>query len=593
VSNQLVPGATADLTAWGSSRINLSDANPASVPGIASPFAYQAISGLATNAARQTANGFLLFIDNLFNESGSTQGVLQTKQALHAPGVLHGQDSQPVHLYAGTGDISGLTLFSAKSARVLAGRDLTDISLYIQNVNAKDVSLVSTGRDLIAYNANSPLRVAAQAPGNALDNGDTALAGDIQISGPGTLEVLAGHTLDLGTGSSNADGTGVGLVSIGNARNPSLPFAGASIIAGAGLGAAGDLNSGKLDFPNFIAQYVTAENLAKYASELEEIPGLSGVSSISQLPVEDQNRVALAIFYLLLRDAGRDHNVPGSPGFGNHDGGLAAIAALFPGNEWEGDIITQARDIRTKSGGSISLFAPGGQLTLASSVIGNPQAPPGIITESGGSISIFTNGNVDLGISRIFTLRGGDEVIWSTVGNIAAGSSSKTVQSAPPTRVVIDPQSGDVKTDLAGLATGGGIGVLATVAGVPPGDVDLIAPLGTIDAGDAGIRVSGNINISASVVLNASNIQAGGTSAGAPSAPVVAAPNLGGLTAASTAAGAATTTANEAARPAQTAPPPQDLPSIITVEVVGYGEPESDDEEKRKKKKKEEEEEAQ
>ena len=105
---------------------------------------------------------------------------------------------------------------------------------------------------------------------------------------------------------------------------------------------------------------------------------------------------------------------------------------------------------------------------MANTSIGNPLIPPGIITESGGKVSIFTDGNVDIGIGRIFTLRGGDMMIWSSTGNIAAGSSSKTVASAPPTRVLIDPQSADVATDLAGLATGGGIGVLATVEGVPP-----------------------------------------------------------------------------------------------------------------------------
>src|ERR1700745_2143422 len=93
----------------------------------------------------------------------------------------------------------------------------------------------------------------------------------------------------------------------------------------------------------------------------------------------------------------------------------------------------------------------------------------GIPTQDGGNISIFTHGSVNVGTSRIFTLRGGNEIIWSSAGNIAAGASSKTVQSAPPTRVLVDPQSADVKTDLAGLATGGGIGVLATVAGVPTG----------------------------------------------------------------------------------------------------------------------------
>ncbi len=74
----------------------------------------------------------------------------------------------------------------------------------------------------------------------------------------------------------------------------------------------------------------------------------------------------------------------------------------------------------------------------------------------------------------------------------------------------------DVKNDLAGLATGGGIGVLATLAGLMPGDVDLIAPGGAIDAGDAGIRSAGNLNVAATTLLNSDNIAvtATATSAG-------------------------------------------------------------------------------
>ena len=45
------------------------------------------------------------------------------------------------------------------------------------------------------------------------------------------------------------------------------------------------------------------------------------------------------------------------------------------------------------------------------------------------------------------------------------------------------------------------------VGGVEPGDVDLIAPEGTVDAADASIRVIGNLNVAALVVLNADNIQ--------------------------------------------------------------------------------------
>jgi len=154
--------------------------------------------------------------------------------------------------------------------------------------------------------------------------------------------------------------------------------------------------------------------------------------------------------------------------------------------------------------------------------------------------------------------------------------------------VLIDPTSADVATDLAGLATGGGIGVLATVVGVPPGSVDLIAPLGTIDAGDAGIRATGNLNLAAVSVLNASNISVGGSSSGAPAAPAVSAPNIGGLTAASNTAASNNTAAATAASQQNAAKPQvaQSLPNVITVEVLGYGggEDDPDDEELRKKK---------
>jgi hypothetical protein len=192
------------------------------------------------------------------------------------------------------------------------------------------------------------------------------------------------------------------------------------------------------------------------------------------------------------------------------------------------------------------------------------------LTEDGGDISIFTRDSVVVGTSRIFTLRGGNVIIWSSEGDIAAGASSKTVQSAPPTRVLVDPQSGAVQTDLAGLATGGGIGVLATVAGVAPGDVDLVAPAGTIDAGDAGIRVSGNINLAALLVLNVGNIEVQGSSAGVPSLNLSL--NTLGLQAANASLAAATISSGDiAGQTGETLAPQQDFASLITVEVLGYG----------------------
>ncbi|MGH8047517.1 MAG: filamentous hemagglutinin family protein, partial [Chthoniobacterales bacterium] len=392
--------------------------------------------------------------------------------------------------------------------------------------------------------------------------------------GPGTVEILAGRNLDLGIGASNPDGTATGITTIGNRRNPHLPFDGASITIGAGIGRSFDLDNSNLDFEGFITDIIGGDAGARYLDELSAMrDGNSAATEkftpedFAALPESEKNRMALDLFYLVLRDAGRDHNIDGS----NYEAGFDAINALFANRKWHGDIDARGRDIRTKNGGDIAIFAPGGELKLSNVVIGNPLVPPGIITETGGDISIFTDADVSLGIGRIFTLRGGNEIIWSSTGDIAAGSAAKTIASAPPTRVLLDPQSADVETDLAGLSTGGGIGVLATVEGVPPGDVDLVAPAGIVDAGDASIRASGNVTIAAVTVLNADNIAAASVS-GAPPAPAPPpAPNIAGLTSASNVAGATNSAAESIANQARQQAAPEETPSVITVEVVGYG----------------------
>lgn len=692
-------------TSWSSAKINLSDADPRRIPSPISPLG----TPTPVTALSPVAPDFpLRSLTTLFTESGATAGVnvvLQTQQALHGPNLdssaasdqhaLHGGDRVPLRLYASSGDISGLDLFSAKSAQVSAGRDITDVGLYLQNARSDSVSVVSAGRDILAYNPNSPARNEALATGKAVG---FAREGDIQISGPGELQVLAGRNVDLGapldrTGGAG-NGTGVGIASVGNTRNPNLPFQGADITIGAGSGRVGDLNRGLLNFRDavyrsgFIDRFLDPTTGGAVAAEhLPELGVLLGFTLDPKNPqtqnaeiwrtfndpqkVSDNRRAELAldVFYHVLRDAGRDHNNPNRPGFGSYNEGYAAISTLFngsfdfssfiakfittedatrsgryvpelgkliPGQSGasnqaildtfnktltasdrnrlaaqifalalhdaqpasstaagaftakdvvdtlysrggvgiptlsSGNIALSSREIRTTNGGNISLFAPRGGLSLGRILESKASAtPPGIITQFGGNVSIFTRDSVEVGVSRIFTLRGGDVTIWSSAGDIAAGSSSKTIQSAPPTRVLIDPQSANVKTDLAGLATGGGIGVLATVKGVRAGDVDLIAPTGTVDAGDAGIRATGNLNIAAFQVVNAGNIQAGGTTTGTPPPP--APPNIGGLTTAASVSGAANNAATEAVKQQGASNQKTELPSLITVEVIGYG----------------------
>jgi filamentous hemagglutinin len=577
ISNTLINGQA--TRTWTSSSINLSDADPRSIPSPLSPLNTGTANPTGAIFSASTTRDFMFSLAALLTESGSYIGndaLLQTRQSRHTSGGLHSVGADPVRIHAIGGDISGLTLFSAKPAWITSGRDITDIAFYLQNTDASHLSIVSAARDIIAANPFSLLRNATNALGNALSFGQSPLPGDIQIAGPGNLHVLAGRNLDLGTGSALANGTGGGISSIGNFRNPYLISQGAGITALAGIGPATNLASSMLATQAYVQDVASTEEGMKLIEKL--LPG----TDINTLSTNEIASLAIELFFRTLRDAGRDFNNPESADFGTYKKGFAAIELLLGENPepWDGEIIARSRDIRTRSGGDIRLLAPGGGLTLANAALGTPLTPPGVITESGGSISIFTDQSVDIGIGRIFTLRGGDAIIWSTKGDIAAGSSSRTVLAAPPTRVVIDPQTASVQTDLAGLATGGGIGVLATVAGIEPGDVDLIAPAGIIDAGDAGIRVSGNINLAAVQVVNAGNISAGGTSIGGNatvSAPSVATVTAASNSAASTSATAAGTQNEERNKISEEVTTQL---SVFDVVVIGYGGGEALDEEK-------------
>jgi hypothetical protein len=580
---------------WSASSINLSDASPASVPGVATPLGYQAVAGRNQKDAVQSGIDVLRNTSLALDETGSSIGTAATsevKQALHAPTLLHAGDPNPVKLYATGGDITGLKLFSPKATKVIAWRDIADIAFYLQNVSKSDITVISAGRDIIPFSEKTPSRALANdlSLGNTVGDllrstasgGSThALAGDIQINGPGVMEVLSGRDINLGSGANFTEGTGLGITGIGNIRNPNLPFSGADIITlagvsgAAGLGSAEGISLSSLHVDAFIAKYLADGTDASRSSYLAKI---NWIGDFRMLSSEQRAVVALEKFYYILRDAGRN-----AAEAGGYDPGYAAVTTLFGSVRPPGDVLTQAREIRTSTGGAITLASIGGGITMAPSIFGNPLTPPGIVTEYGGSISTFTHNDVSIGQARIFTLRGGDITLWSSAGNIAAGTSPKTVVTAPPTRVVIDITSADVQTDLGGLATGGGIGVLAAVEGVKAGNVDLIAPKGYVDAGDAGIRVTGNLNIAAQVVLNSSNISTGGTSSGS-NPGAVSAPSVSAVTSATKAAGSSVSAVTRPDSEKSTATKTVDAPiSLFTVEVIGYGGSEVADEEEGEK----------
>jgi hypothetical protein len=104
--------------------------------------------------------------------------------------------------------------------------------------------------------------------------------------------------------------------------------------------------------------------------------------------------------------------------------------------------------------------------------------------------------------------------------------------------------------------------------------VDLIAPVGTVNAGDAGIGSSGNLTIAANKVLGTDNIQIGGSASGVPAATSGLAASLSGVSAVG---GASTTSATKAVDEAaakadkDAAPITQAALSWLEVFVVGLG----------------------
>jgi hypothetical protein len=175
----------------------------------------------------------------------------------------------------------------------------------------------------------------------------------------------------------------------------------------------------------------------------------------------------------------------------------------------------------------------------------------------------MTDGSVTVNSSRVITEFGGDIFAWSSNGDLDAGRGSRTVFSNNPLRVNFD--NNDYQTiDLSGFVSGAGFATLQTSPDVPAGNVTLLAPNGKVDAGDAGIRVSGNLVIGALTVLNADNIKVGGSSAGVPTA---APSSAGAISAPPTTPPPTNTTVDTT--PTGTAGSSQ--PSIVIVEITGYG----------------------
>lgn len=213
---------------------------------------------------------------------------------------------------------------------------------------------------------------------------------------------------------------------------------------------------------------------------------------------------------------------------------------------------------------------------VAAAISQIPTGYEGILTLRGGSIDAFTDQDFLLNQSRLFTEDGGDIAMWSSNGDLNAGQGPKTSANFPPVVVDVDEDLNS-EVDSVGGVTGAGIAAFEPGPGIPAPSVFLIAPRGTVDAGDAGVRVAGDLFIAALTVANAENFSVSGTSSGIPTEGAVD-------VAAQTSSNAAAAAVGQEAQNIGNSRGNQDNPSVITVELLGIGDDNDSDEEKRKKK---------
>jgi filamentous hemagglutinin family protein len=555
-------------------------------------------------------------------------------------GPLHANDSQPARIYAATGDVLGIQfgvflpagngqsqqVIAAKPFDIFAGRDIVDTGTLLTpdiflNLNATDISSVTAGRDIIqsSFDIAGPGNLVVQAGRNfyQADQGAIVSLGRVFGITPANRDTGAGVTVLAGVGSGpdysvfetaflNPDPTGAAeLNNVSKILQVNPPALLAWLQANAQYtGSEADMYVFFLSLPieeqnAFLSltnlpnltdpSQIIQQNEAALTTWLESNTGYNSsepaFAYFASLPAAQQAIFLRQLYFTVLNNSGLDFNDPSSNFFKSYLLGKTAIGALFPANiatsatpPDTGDItLFGPSGVQTLFGGTIQALTPGGN-TIVGVEGTTPPSTAGFITQGSGDINIYAQDSVLLGESRVITTFGGNIVVWSALGNINAGRGSKTTIDFTPVQRIYD-NYGNVFLSPTVPSNGAGIATLAPIPGVPPGNINLVAPAGTVDAGEAGIRGSGNLNIAALHVLNAANINVQGSSTGVPTA---AAPDVGGLTSAGNAAGAAAQAAENAA-PKQQAQP---MPSIWIVEILGYGGGSQPNDQDMKKKKK-------
>ena len=298
--------------------------------------------------------------------------------------ALHAGDDTVARFYAVTGDILGLksgavvdmsntgrstdTWYEAAvPVSVRAGRDIMRLDVTALHNNARDLSLIEAGRDIIYANAQvaGPGTLLMQAARQvrqddasvrslgAIVRGDNRLGADIAgrrgrggtgLRGPaGALsgsDPRAGRRRNAGRESGSRGAVLRRRNDAGELAAPALRLsgrrAGRAGRAGAAAGEGGRPGRRRrlAQAPRSVAglspgKRAAPGELAAQAAWLRGRPGRRGRGLAALAPAE-RGIYARQLFFAELKEGGREYNEEGGPRFGSYLRGRRAIAALFP-----------------------------------------------------------------------------------------------------------------------------------------------------------------------------------------------------------------------------------------------------------------------
>nr|WP_319493787.1 filamentous haemagglutinin family protein [uncultured Desulfobacter sp.] len=382
-------------------------------------------------------------------------------------GIVHENDKTSVFIKAGN-DLVDISLNLPKSATVIAGRDIGNLTYTGQNLRTDDVTSMTAGRD-IYYDVKT-------------GTGPSESKMGITIAGPGLSIIQAGNNISLGHSK--------GIQSVGSTGE---------ILPEGGTGA--PVNSYLPEGDNHL---MVVAGVGRHLTK----PEMDG-------------------FFNSLRQAAIDYSAAINDGNDDLADGILAqirddyIDPIVDNNgTGEGNISLVNSTIYTSGGaGDILAFATG-QIDVGLSSVKTPpilgefestNKTSGIFTKGGGDIKIFASGDINVNQSRIMTFNSGDIDIWSDHGNINAGMGSTVAYASSDTYTVLN-YDGTRSLKYNPPATGSGIRATATSTD-ELGDVYVTAPDGIIDAGEAGIA-GNNVTLAALEVLNVQNISVTGVATG-------------------------------------------------------------------------------